>query len=525
MSRAVRAASLLVLLGLTACSERRANDSAPPTFRADVEPIFRSRCATCHSGEAPAGGWRATSYVESIGCVDSGAPAAIRETGSQADRAPIERAIDDERHRTVLDERERAAVRAWVSAGSPAFVGSVHASSIIDPRAPGFHGAWLRSTRYRAMLDANDPDACGRCHDGTSSRPSDVTVAAPGATACTSCHTEREGVVACTTCHGSPSGLAGPRDACFHPGDGPARAKAHGAHVNASASHATGLDCSTCHPAPLTGPADVVFKAGSAHGNGAVEIVFDQQRVAGGSFDRASSTCAVGCHDRGGARPRPAWTDTSAIRCGDCHASPPQSHFPGPCVSCHLEANASGSTLKPGPQHINGRIDLGDGSGGCGACHGSGDDPWPSTGRHAAHASPNSTTPIDCASCHPVPSDVRAPGHLDGKVSIVFGGRALDRGARPIWNGDSCRNTACHGEGLLEAPAIVPRWADTSGAASLCSSCHGAPPGTSHTASASCERSTCHGSEVGRSADGSGQPFITPSGRARHINGVIDVVR
>lgn len=308
-----------------------------------------------------------------------------------------------------------------------------------------------------------------------------------------------QGVLACGTCHGAGRTLPG----------------AHAAHVEPSASRATGLACSSCHPVPGAGV------IGGFHGNGGVEVVFDPVTVTPeASYDRASGACAVSCHDQGGARPRPIWSDTTAMRCGDCHGAPPKTHFPGPCTSCHREANATGTSLAAGPLHMNGRVDLGNGNGTCGACHGSGGDPWPSTAAHLAHKTPTLTGPVDCSNCHTVPAMDMSPGHLDGIVQIAFAGRAVDRGARPTWNGQSCNSVACHGALLNEAPAVVPGWTNTSGNAKACGACHGVPP-TQHTPSTSCGRSNCHGAEVARAA-GTGVPQITASGRSTHINGIID---
>lgn len=345
------------------------------------------------------------------------------------------------------------------------------------------------------MLDAADPEACGRCHDGTLSRPPGITRSAPGATACTTCHTEPAGVLGCNTCHQ----VAG----------------THTAHIEASPVRSVGLPCSTCHPAP--GPGVI----GGSHGNGSVEVIFDPALVVAGeaSFDRTLGACAITCHDRGGARPRPLWRDKGPLGCNDCHSSPPADHFPGACTTCHREADAKGTALTTGPLHMNGKVDVGDGSGGCGACHGGGSDPWPTTAAHGAHKSPTVTAPVACTSCHVVPASVRSPGHLDGVVQVHFSGRAIDRGASPVWNGQSCASVACHGGNLPNPPAVVPSWADTSGVAGACGACHGIPP-DQHTASTSCNRSTCHGAEVAISP--LGIPSITAVGKALHINGLID---
>ncbi|MDB4998867.1 MAG: hypothetical protein JWM74_6299 [Myxococcaceae bacterium] len=377
---------------------------------------------------------------------------------------------------------------------------AVHPTGIAVVGSPDFHGKVLRARRWSQMLDKNDPEACGRCHDGTSSRPDGVTFAAPGATPCTTCHAEPKGILACSTCHTETL-----------------REGAHAAHVNPSASHATGIACSTCHP---TVGADDPNVIGGLHGNGAVEIAFDPAVVPNeASFDPRTGACAVACHDRKGKRPLLAWTDKGPLGCNDCHSSPPPAHFAGACTSCHRDVNADGTVLSKPTLHMNGRVDLGDGSGKCGACHGEGDSPWPTTGAHAAHATQKLGADVACASCHVVPASVSAPGHLDGQVTIAFSGAARARGSRPVWNGVGCSDTACHG-GKLDV-AAMPVWSDTSGSASKCGACHGIPPTEQHTSSTSCDRSTCHGAVVTRGS--TGVPMIDPTRRALHINGVIDL--
>ena len=372
--------------------------------------------------------------------------------------------------------------------------GAVHPSGIADPASPAWHGALLRGEHWSGMLDPEANDACGRCHEGAPAKVTGVTSFAPGATACTTCHTEPNGPLACTTCHA-------PR--------GP-----HGAHVNPSSTSSAGLSCSTCHPIP--GPSVI----GGLHGDGQVEVIFDSTHVAPErSYDPSSRACAVSCHDRGGARPRPTWNDTSPIVCGDCHQSPPTGHFKGACSSCHTEANATGTSLSGGALHMNAKVDLGDGSGGCGACHGKGNDPLPSTGAHRSHANSPLSADVACTICHVVPKQVIADGHLDGVVGVVFSGLATARSANAQWDGHRCNEVACHGAKLVDPPMVVPAWRDTSGAPAACGACHGLPP-TQHTPSTSCERSTCHGDEVTR--DAAGVASIAPQGRLLHINGVID---
>lgn len=374
----------------------------------------------------------------------------------------------------------------------PAAGSGVHPAGFLDQKSADFHGTSLRARRWSPMLDAQDPEPCGLCHDGAPSRPEGVRFAAPGAPSCASCH--QQGVLGCTTCHEvSQSG-------------------SHARHL-APAGQGAGLTCSGCHPLPGPG----VIEPGGQHGDGHLDLAFDPALVApGASYDAASRTCAVSCHDHGGARSRPAW-GSEPLRCGDCHGAPPAAHYPGLCTTCHREANADGTALTPGPFHRNGKVDLGDGSGGCSACHGRSPDGWPATGAHEAHRQPALAAPVDCQSCHPTYDSVQSPGHLDGVVQVPFGPRARDRGAEPSWDGASCTSVACHGAGLALPPLVVPTWQDSSGAASQCGACHGVPP-QQHTPSTDCGRSDCHGAEVQRSQ---GQLSITPAGRALHIDGMI----
>jgi predicted CxxxxCH...CXXCH cytochrome family protein len=506
--RSSAAAGVLGLAALAAaCTRDREAPAAPPTYDSDVASVLTARCTACHSRAAPAAGWSATSFLGAVACVmPSGAPATLPADAT----APLLRALDAPPHQGLVSAREGALLVAWIAAGTPAFDGTVHAPSVVDPRAVEWHGAVLRARRWFPALDGNASDACGRCHDGAP-RPPGVTLPAPGAASCTSCHDGAQGFLACSTCHGNGARAYPPRDPCFFPGDS-ARAGSHAAHVEPSGA---GLSCATCHPMP--GPGVI----GGTHGNGSVEVIFDPTAVRPeASYDRTTGVCAVSCHDQGGARARPRWNETVPMSCGDCHGSPPARHYPGACTTCHREANADGTALTPGPLHMNGKVDLGDGSGTCGACHGAGDDPWPRTAAHPRHETQAITTPIECTNCHVVPDSVLAPGHLDGVVRIAFSGRALARGALPAYDGSSCRDVACHGANLREPPAVVPSWMDTSGAASACGACHGAPP-VNHTASTSCDRSTCHGTEVSRSVQG--VLGITPSGENLHINGVVDV--
>lgn len=495
------------------CSQNRYSSSPPPVYDTDVAPILQSRCAACHSGASPQGGWSVDSYLQTIACV---APSGAAATLPSNQTAPILAALSRSPHISILSGQERTTLEAWVGNGAPAFVGTVHSPGIVDPRSPNWHGTMLRNQHWAPMLDPNDANACGRCHAGSPTPIANVTLGAPGATACTTCHDQPQGALACSTCHGNGTRAYPPRDLCFFSADSSAGV-AHAAHVEPSSTNPSGLPCSTCHPA-VGAPV-----MGGTHGNGVVEVAFDPQRVTPeASYDPSTKQCAVTCHNRGGARPKPLWSETTPMACNSCHASPPANHFPGACTNCHAEANAAGTALSGGPLHMNGKVDLGDGSGKCGACHGTGDSPWPLTGAHPSHQNPSIAASVPCSSCHVVPQTILDPVHLDGTVHVTFAGLAIARGASPVWNGASCSETACHGAKLPDVPAVVPNWLDTSGAASKCGACHGLPP-SQHTTSTSCSRSTCHGTET--SEDGLGGSTITTSGKISHINGMIDFVQ
>src|SRR3982750_2469734 len=117
------AAAILPVAAGLACSSDRATEGPVPTYASEVGAILSARCAECHSGSAPAAGWRATSYLETIACVDpGGTPAAIPRDAT----APLIAALDTEPHIGRLNASERAVVEAWVRAGAPAFQGTVH---------------------------------------------------------------------------------------------------------------------------------------------------------------------------------------------------------------------------------------------------------------------------------------------------------------------------------------------------------------------------------------------------------------
>ena len=507
------------------CSVSRETPSAP-SYDTAVGPLIAQRCLGCHGsdgsdgGEPPAGGWRASSYLDAIACVADGRPAVL----PVGDDAPIVRVLANATHAAILSPSERDVIVGWVRAGAPKFRGTVHAPSFVDPRSEESHGRMLRGKRWIPMLDPKDPESCGKCHDGSPARPANVTSSAPGAPACTTCHQEPGGALGCNTCHGQGLGESKgerpaakgypPRDPCFFPGDS-VSATAHAAHVDGTVTHANGLPCSTCHPIP----GNPVI--GGTHGNGTVEVQLDKTIAgAAATFEASTKACATACHARvGGSRPMPAWTEQTPMKCGDCHGAPPPAHPAGACTSCHREANATGTAfLSSPPLHVNGRVDLGDGSGMCGACHGKGDDPWPSTNAHPAHQKPSAAMAAPCASCHVVP-DKFGPGTphpRGGPATVVLSGLAVARGTTATYAAGSCRDVYCHGGGLEGTVAAMPSWTDTSGAARACGACHGTPPAAPHIGSPTCD--LCHRDGIATPAGAR----IVPEWAALHVNGDVD---
>ena len=337
------------------------------------------------------------------------------------------------------------------------------------------------------MLDVASADFCGACHEGAPARPTPSKLPAPGATPCTKCHDGESGPLSCDTCHREPAG--------------------HAPHLRPSAAKAEGIPCSACHPVPKLGELTT-----GTHGDGRVEVWLPEGPSA---FDGTTKECATRCHaGPSAARPKPAWTDPTPMTCKDCHGAPPTPHLAGACSNCHREANAAGDALLATRLHLDGVVELGDGSGTCGACHGSAADPSPPTGAHAAHASPTMAVKVACATCHALP--VAGVPHPEGKPAVVrLSGLAAKGGLAPTYDTTTktCASVYCHS--LRSASIPAPAWNDGP-SVSACGSCHGIPPGPPHTTSSACGTGTCHGNSVSGGA-------LTPAGIAHHVDGKTDL--
>lgn len=251
----------------------------------------------------------------------------------------------------------------------------------------------------------------------------------------------------------------------------------------------------------------------------------------GADLRGASAPTCYSCHEQG---------PQLAGKCGSCHDRPPADNHPmlgadpRPCVACHRGTVVDNDKLLQGGLHMNGKSDVGDGSGKCGTCHGSASNAAPDTGAHQAHlqARHKLSAPVPCAACHDVPLRVDSPGHIDDTpaAEVFPAGVTLARadGATAKWERTTgrCSDVYCHGGGAramkdsAASLARTPVWG-TPGQAS-CGTCHGVPPrDADHTATMrliDCAR--CHPDTI----DATGALRVT-AGQSAHINGVVDVTR
>lgn len=172
-------------------------------------------------------------------------------------------------------------------------------------------------------------------------------------------------------------------------------------------------------------------------------------------------------------------------------------------------------------------------SGACVRCHGGQDNDTgapprdllgrsasPAVGAHTAHLG----AAVACATCHPVPSAVTVPGHLDGVVDVVFGAAAQDpsgaTSAAYSASARTCSSVYCHGNFPGGTPG-TPSWAAPGPLA--CTTCHPAPPATGLHPNAFAGHAFMGNDCAYCHFDVASTLTIKPSGRALHANRVKDV--
>lgn len=496
----------LVLLLLGACSEKRDEARAPVPTYSELAPMLERACGACHGADRAEGGYSVAPYLAAIGCTDDGRAVLDAREG----RAFLEEVLERKGHRSLLTEAEHERLRAWLRAGAPAARRVLHAQGILDPRSPDWHGKLASLDRFRALRDADADAACGRCHRGAPATPPGKLGNTDGATACTACHREPGGVFACSTCHGQAGRAHPPRDACYFGGS--AR-DPHAVHLGESQLRSEGFGCDTCHPVPqgdlFSGP----------HADGKVDVRFASPLLdAEASYHADDGSCSVACHARMGERSEPVWEVDAPLDCQSCHKSPPDQHPPGACSTCHTNMGSTPDSLRIDALHMDGKVDVGDGKGTCGSCHGHDETGAPADVAHAQHLGTALTRAIACSTCHPTPTldDLRSTEHhMNGRVDVALSGRAHreDRTAHYDATLGSCAQVACHGEERVDF-----RWGLPSQASSACTACHATPPPPPHATLPGCGGGLCHGGEV---ASDSAGLRITESGRALHIDGTL----
>ena len=327
---------------------------------------------------------------------------------------------------------------------------------------PGSH------ERFAAV--AQPPDDCATCHPD----PAD-----PEGTTHVDGSVELELPEGCGTCHGHDDSGAPPEALSRDPFD-PAIG-AHARHLDRAAADrvAEPVACESCHVVPTE---DDVLADGHIDAESPADVVL----VGGGTYDPDDKSCVVWCHDN--RDPGPAFGDESieGPSCDACHDSPPANHErfgriannPNNCGTCHPTA--------PAATHVNHELDLALPAG-CGTCHGLNDEGYPpldlagrsdtalrTVGAHVSHMAPvivgrdRISAPVACSSCHVVPDDVFADGHLDAAPADVV---LIDGGSYNVGTG-SCR-VSCHWD---NNPG--PFWTIVDGTYAQCGTCHTMPPAT-----------------------------------------------
>lgn len=413
----------------------------------------------------------------------------------------------------------------------------VHSPGILDSRdASEWHGALLRDAGWQFS-------SCTVCHGGD-------FAGRDGAPSCLKCHTG--GPTTCDTCHGSQLG------------------DAHPAHVRGT-TQGRPVDCAACHPTPQSyrDPGHL-FEADGSLRTAPIRIQFGPLagqsaprgiRLPAPAFSVEDRRCDnIYCHgapfgDARALNTSPTWRAApEQAACGTCHGVPPASHDPAQthCVRCHNRTVDTGNNIRQGGLHMNGRVDVGDGSATCYACHGSSASIAPPTdiggnsdpsalgvGVHQSHlqATHRLRGPIACGDCHIVPASVQSPGHIDPVLpasvfpgGAAFGGIAAADGAAPRWDRQTarCSDVYCHGAGQRASDDTAtgllraPQWTVTGQA--YCGSCHGIPPrDAAHAATLRLtDCVTCHPQTM----DAAGTLLVTGLPGAQtsaHINGVVDV--
>jgi predicted CxxxxCH...CXXCH cytochrome family protein len=164
------------------------------------------------------------------------------------------------------------------------------------------------------------------------------------------------------------------------------------------------------------------------------------------------------------------------------------------CSTCHgAVVGSDDTTIVDRSRHVDGVIDVAVPTS-CTACHGGAKDAAPTPGErgagaHRAHLDGLRAAAVPCATCHIVPKDVLAAGHIDTSRpgEVTFSGLALANGASPLFSTAqaTCSGTPCHGATLPDGndsggTNTVPNWNTVDGSQVACGTCHAVPPPAPH---------------------------------------------
>ena len=370
-----------------------------------------------------------------------------------------------------------------------------------------------RRGHHPAYDVANQSCQDGPCHDPTlSGAPADLRWVADfrEGPLCRFCHNPTnhpEGTAdRCDKCH---SETAGPEESIDHPEkhNGPEESRSidactgqchditgeqlpppHATHLATDVMET--LSCPTCHePAPTPNATPLL----PTHPDNRVALRSDL------GFESASRNCSAACHNE----TTPAWSEAPPVEtqtCRLCHGL--ESHPEGvaeQCEGCHPATAGESETIAHPDKHGDGVVEK---EIACDACHGT----PPSTGAHRKHTEGvvNLFAPIACNTCHTVPSDPLARGHLDGdgRAEVNLRGLAAANNFTPSYDPatQSCV-VYCH-------QGASPAWTEGF-SGDLCGSCHDFPPaGDAHDIATQlglgCDY--CHGSQSAQT----------------HMNGVVN---
>jgi len=353
-------------MALCACSEARplqGEPANPVSWEEEISRLSADHCTSCHSGTAPAGGYRTTSYLEALGPYE--APVAVAGNAESLLLKTIDPARADAVHQPV--SATYSSMRAWVVEGKLSFFRSgIHEGGILNPHDAAFHKNLVADAGWNFA-------SCQHCHG------EDLAGGKAGVS-CQECHSLQVpagGTPTCSSCHGSAQSPAPPRDLAGNTSPSLRGVGAHQPHLFGRVVISAPIPCATCHLVPVD-----VGSPGHLDPALPAEVTFSGLAVADGAAPTWNGTSCANTYCHGGGTKlatdtaavlrTPAWTlGGTQVFCGSCHGAPPSigPHsgvvFPN-CAGCHPKTVApGGSIIVSGPPeartsfHMNGAIDVG----------------------------------------------------------------------------------------------------------------------------------------------------------------------